>query len=261
MNYRKIYNDIIERRKYDIPNGYIERHHIIPRSLGGNDDSDNIVRLTAREHFICHYLLIKMQTPDTLEYYKMVNAFMLMKVQSTYQNRYINSRLYETLRKHHSKAMSLLLSGANNSAYNTHWIVNLETTEERRVSKHDTIPDGWVKGRSTSLFKKHKKKPCKCCGCDTCNRPEVCKKKQTIQTLIKHCGFGQSTVGTLGVYDEYDRIVRQLHKDYHEEMLSVEDITNKYNFNSNERVRCMLRNLGIARRNLSDAVKNTYKSR
>lgn len=39
---------------------YTEKHHIIPRSIGGNDSAANLVRLTAREHFICHLLLTKM---------------------------------------------------------------------------------------------------------------------------------------------------------------------------------------------------------
>lgn len=40
--------------------GYVERHHILPRSLGGSDDSSNLVALTAREHFVAHMLLAKM---------------------------------------------------------------------------------------------------------------------------------------------------------------------------------------------------------
>lgn len=39
---------------------YIEKHHIIPRSMGGDDHNSNLVNLTAREHYICHYLLTKM---------------------------------------------------------------------------------------------------------------------------------------------------------------------------------------------------------
>lgn len=37
-----------------------ESHHIIPKSLGGNNDKENLVLLTPREHFICHWLLTKM---------------------------------------------------------------------------------------------------------------------------------------------------------------------------------------------------------
>ncbi len=41
---------------------YIESHHIIPKSLGGTNDPDNLVQLTSREHFVCHLLLTKMVT-------------------------------------------------------------------------------------------------------------------------------------------------------------------------------------------------------
>lgn len=40
--------------------GYVERHHIVPRSLGGDDSKSNLVYLTGREHIICHVLLTRM---------------------------------------------------------------------------------------------------------------------------------------------------------------------------------------------------------
>lgn len=58
--YTIIYFSIIERSKSRIINEYTEKHHIVPRCLGGNDDDDNIAVLTGREHFICHRLLTKM---------------------------------------------------------------------------------------------------------------------------------------------------------------------------------------------------------
>lgn len=62
MNYNKIYSNIIERakqRKIENPiNGYKETHHIIPRSIGGNDEQSNLVELTLKEHFLCHELLV-----------------------------------------------------------------------------------------------------------------------------------------------------------------------------------------------------------
>lgn len=36
---------------------YCEKHHIIPRSLGGSDDAENLVYLTAGEHLYAHYWL------------------------------------------------------------------------------------------------------------------------------------------------------------------------------------------------------------
>ena len=62
MNYQKIYNDLIQKRKNHILNKkiqYCERHHILPHSCGGSDDDSNMINLTAKEHFIAHLLLIK----------------------------------------------------------------------------------------------------------------------------------------------------------------------------------------------------------
>ena len=64
MNYSRIYNQIINRAKNRILSGYKERHHIIPKCLGGSNDKENLVDLTAREHYICHKLLIKIY-PDS----------------------------------------------------------------------------------------------------------------------------------------------------------------------------------------------------
>ena len=61
--YTKWYYDIIDNainREY-IENGtYTEKHHIMPKSLGGNNDKNNMVVLTGKEHFVCHLLLVKM---------------------------------------------------------------------------------------------------------------------------------------------------------------------------------------------------------
>lgn len=55
--YRKWYNNLIERARNRVINGYTEEHHIIPRSIGGTNEDINLVRLTAREHLIAHMLL------------------------------------------------------------------------------------------------------------------------------------------------------------------------------------------------------------
>ena len=65
MDYQRIHNAIIERAKHRTINelinssvdGYYETHHIIPRSEGGKNTPDNLVNLTAREHFLIHWLL------------------------------------------------------------------------------------------------------------------------------------------------------------------------------------------------------------
>ena len=61
MNYNKLYDSIIN--KYGSINKpksvYTERHHIIPKSLGGSNDVTNLVYVTAKVHFILHRLLVK----------------------------------------------------------------------------------------------------------------------------------------------------------------------------------------------------------
>jgi hypothetical protein len=107
--YTRWYNNITENAKFRIIDGYTERHHIHPRSLGGTNDKDNLVNLTAREHFICHWLLTKMHTGEARG--KMINALYLMQGKNQYQDRYINSRVYETLRTEYAQYISKLNTG------------------------------------------------------------------------------------------------------------------------------------------------------
>jgi len=63
MNYRKIHDKIIAIAQHRLLEGYSEIHHIIPRCMNDINDASNLVRLTAREHFIIHQLLVKIY-PD-----------------------------------------------------------------------------------------------------------------------------------------------------------------------------------------------------
>ena len=79
---------------------YTENHHILPRSMGGSNGSDNLVTLTAREHFICHILLTKMCIASTHKTKMIYAAFMMCHIEGRGQCRYrkISSHLYETLK-------------------------------------------------------------------------------------------------------------------------------------------------------------------
>lgn len=62
MNYKNIYDSLMRSRKHlnRVKGGeYYEKHHIIPRSLGGDNSKDNLVLLTPREHYVAHKLLIR----------------------------------------------------------------------------------------------------------------------------------------------------------------------------------------------------------
>lgn len=98
MNYKKLYNQIISNAQSRAkPDVYTERHHILPRALGGNDHISNLVDLTAREHFLAHYCLWKFSNGNAR--FKMAYAFNIMRMNPKGSERYINSRLYASLRK------------------------------------------------------------------------------------------------------------------------------------------------------------------
>lgn len=110
--YSKLYYTITSNAKQRITEGYTERHHIIPQSLGGSDDKENLVDLTAREHFICHWLLIKMTEGDDRG--KMLYALQGMKAENKFQNRYhtkITARVYEKYRIEHAENHSKNMKG------------------------------------------------------------------------------------------------------------------------------------------------------
>jgi len=92
------YYNIINRAKTREITGYTEKHHIIPKSCGGNNSKNNLVVLTAREHFICHLLLVKMVKGNFL--YKMAYALnRMLTTNIDNQNRYIpTSRKFEKIR-------------------------------------------------------------------------------------------------------------------------------------------------------------------
>ena len=147
MNYKLIYDSLVERGKNRILDGYGENHHIVPKSLGGNDDKSNLVKLTAREHFICHYLLTKIYPPKTKKYYSMIKAFMLMCwYKSDNQKRYVNSHLYYKLKEQFSEAQSYTQSGIKNSQYGTICIFNEKLRENKRLGVGESIPEGWERG-------------------------------------------------------------------------------------------------------------------
>ncbi len=150
MNYNSIYNNIITNRLNNPISGYIEKHHIIPKSLGGVNTSNNLVSLTAREHFLCHFLLTKIYKNESIEWYKMNKAFMMMKMTSLNQNRYFNSRLYESKRKNFSIVQSKCQTGKGNSQFGTIWIYHIVDGISIKILKDELNTYealGWSKGR------------------------------------------------------------------------------------------------------------------
>lgn len=97
--YRRWHDQIIDRaRVRSLPDVYVEKHHVTPRSLGGSNGASNIVRLTYREHFLVHWLLTKMTSGEARK--KMCLAMSRMCIGGGNRtSRSIAGWQYETSRK------------------------------------------------------------------------------------------------------------------------------------------------------------------
>lgn len=134
-----IQNILDTRGRFGIPKGeYKERHHIIPRCVGGTDDEDNLIDLYAKEHFIAHKLLYE----EDKENKQLARAWIMMSVIAKNQKRYIlTAEEYDEIRK----LISILSSGENSPMYNSEWYTNGD--DEIKVLVGELPPQGWVKGR------------------------------------------------------------------------------------------------------------------
>lgn len=86
INYYKKYKTVAEKQYYELievgktrvisdgDDEYYEKHHILPKSLGGTNDPENLVVLTYTEHVLAHMLLHTIHPND----FKMAMAFSLM---------------------------------------------------------------------------------------------------------------------------------------------------------------------------------------
>ncbi len=164
MNYQKNYYDYLAHVKtLGREKGcgiYYEAHHILPRALGGGNSKENLVLLTAREHFLAHYLLTKFTEGRAL--HSMLAAFVHMtgNAQATSAKGYCNARLYSrqraifvALQSEFSKNRSANYKLANGSHWNSgpsgpnplkatargkHWYINTATGLPELLFEHET---------------------------------------------------------------------------------------------------------------------------
>jgi hypothetical protein len=146
MNYKNIYNQLCERsqsRKWE-PFTY-EKHHIVPKSLGGTDAKSNIAILTPREHALAHLLLVRFLTGEHKA--KMIYA---LKSMIGYRNKHRNqltTQQYETLRQ----AYQSLSKSPEYSAWRSE-ITRAQWTPERRAAVAEKTRQQWANGPKREAF-------------------------------------------------------------------------------------------------------------
>ena len=142
MNYKKHYDLLIKKRKNNPPEGYGENHHIVPRCAGGDNTKDNIVKLTAREHYIAHALLFKHYRSS-----KLAHAWFSMLRISENQERHFTSRQYESAKNAHVSALRENMKGDRNPFYGkTHTQETIEKIKKanREYTKTKEQIDNWI---------------------------------------------------------------------------------------------------------------------
>jgi hypothetical protein len=171
MNLEIIYKKICQRGQIRVLDRsiYTEKHHIIPRCMGGNNNKENITKLTAKEHFICHKILCKIYPSNE----KLRYAFWAMCNQKVNRDYVVSSRDYEyakticlemwrrpkspeSIKKGADKKRGIKVNyfiypkriqdGNSNHNHGKKWITNILTSESKMI--FGDIPDGWKIGRS-----------------------------------------------------------------------------------------------------------------
>jgi len=97
------YERFIAYLRSQVISGYSEMHHIVPRCYGGKDDASNLIRLTARQHFVAHHMLWKAYGGS------MARAFFMMSNFGKYG--VVNSRTYEAARSEYAAEVSAQFLG------------------------------------------------------------------------------------------------------------------------------------------------------
>lgn len=130
ITYKDFIQNILETRgRFGIPKGeYKERHHIVPKCMGGTNDNDNLIDLYAHEHYIAHKLLA-LENPFNN---KLILAWHRLHNDSF--SNYITEYEYEKLKTLNSKWFSDLMK---NIERNPEWRKKIgEANSRRKLDKN-----------------------------------------------------------------------------------------------------------------------------
>ena len=143
--YTAWYNRIIARaQSREIPECYTEKHHISPRSLGGDRSIAIVAILTAKEHFVCHLLLTKMVEGNAR--YKMVKALtMIMGIKNIGEGRHIaNSRWFEYARESNRRNIASFWTAERRLQHSEtlkKYNLTIDKTSEKEIARRNAISE------------------------------------------------------------------------------------------------------------------------
>lgn len=101
-HYHNRYLKFITSRRSRVYEGIVETHHILPKSLGGDNSLENLIKLSPREHFLAHWMLWKAYSNK-----QMTLAFWSMRMnKSKHRSFKITSKVYQSLKENHSTVQS-----------------------------------------------------------------------------------------------------------------------------------------------------------
>ena len=146
MNYKRIYNQLCERslaRKWQ--KFTYEKHHIIPKSMGGSDAKSNLAILTPREHALAHLLLVRFLTGEHKA--KMVFALKSMIRYRNSNRQQLTARQYDSLRR----AYQIESQSPEYSIWRSE-ITRAQWSPERRVSVAAKAREQWDTGIKRTVF-------------------------------------------------------------------------------------------------------------
>jgi hypothetical protein len=145
MNYKKIYNQLIDRSQSENRKKgrgiYFERHHIIPKCLSGSNDKTNLVLLTAREHYVAHKLLCEIYPNEIKLHYALWR--MMNHQSSKHERNYIVSSKEYSRCKQLQQSIIQQLGKQNKGNSVKH---SIETREKISKAGKGRVP--WNKGKS-----------------------------------------------------------------------------------------------------------------
>lgn len=211
MDYIKHYNNLLHKaRNRQLPVDGRERHHVLPRCMGGTDDTENLIYLTPEEHYTAHQLLVKIYPKED----KLLYAALMMCMGSARSN---NKKYGWLKRKYYIICKQRL--GDKNGSFGSRWISNPDTNETYKIGKDDSLPNGFMFGRNIKWK-----------VCEVCNIKHLAPFKRACSAECAKQSRKKVT----------DNIANALLFDY-ENGMPMNDILSKYNRKTEQSVSTFLR--------------------